>query len=221
MGFSGAALLPSEEFDNSTSNSSAMGLPGATSNASNMGLSGTVLLSSDEFENTGPVRKISDVSIYSEPLMSGSGDAPSPRLSHYHHLSLPNLTNADLTSFPSINITPTSSDNSFIDSGLSSLAGHAAMLSNTSLSPSPLQDIPEGIQMELESSHDEISSLLGYRGNCSRPSSPASIASSTVSIQDLFDEPPSIRALCEMLSESANVRQNDFSGMILTGLCDW
>jgi len=88
------------------------------------------------------------------------------------------------------------------------------------ISPSPLQGIPEGIQIRLENALGEnCVDLLNYRTAPSIPSSPsaASASSSNVSMHDPFEDSPSVRELCEMLSESPNVQQTDFSHMILTG----
>lgn len=104
-------------------------------------------------------------------------------------------------------------------------------------SVSPLEDITEGIQMELQSSPlgpplqrgsgVEVGDFDHYQSNSSIPSSPslASISSqSTASVQDfdaLFDasDSPSVLELCELLSESPNVQQKDFSHMTLSGKC--
>ena len=62
--------------------------------------------------------------------------------------------------------------------------------------------------------------LLQYRTSSPVPSSPsiASVSSrSTVSTHDFFDESPSVVELCEMLSESPNVRHQDFSHLVLSG----
>ena len=55
--------------------------------------------------------------------------------------------------------------------------------------------------------------FLGYRAGTatSIPSSPsaASVSSSTMSMQDRFEDSPSVKELCEMLSESVNMQQAD------------
>ena len=95
---------------------------------------------------------------------------------------------------------------------------------------SPLQDITEGVQMELES---PVHTLLSFEGNelnlygshrpvCSspNPSSPSlGSVSSLSTVSSLFDanESPSVIELCEMLSQSPNVHQRDFSHMTLSG----
>ena len=56
------------------------------------------------------------------------------------------------------------------------------------------------------------SGFLGQVGHSPIPSSPS--ASSTVSTQELFDDSPSVKQLCEMLSESVSMHQTD---MTLTG----
>ena len=176
-----------------------------------------------EMENF-TARKISQVSVYSEPLMDGSQNVPrqsclSP--DDQLHLSLPNLSTTDVM-FPSITIAE--SDSYFLDkdtylSTSSTFSNAAAHQDN--LSPSIPQNIPKGVQTQLGRTMDECPGLLSHRSSHSIPSSPsaASVASSTVSAQDMLDESPSVRELCEMLSESANVQQTDFSHMTLTGLC--
>lgn len=62
---------------------------------------------------------------------------------------------------------------------------------------------------------DIIDGLFGYRGNSSIPSSPsASVSSSSISMQEMFDDSPSVKELCEMLSESVSMQHSD---RMLTG----
>ena len=166
-----------------------------------------------------PTRKISNTSTASEPVfdmlqvLSTSYDHSDTR----HHLSLPNLT------LPDSNMESSSSGyaSPIVGGRISSPIHNMG-----SASPNPLQDIPEGIQMELESYmqyETDPLNLLDYRSNSPAASSPslASVSSrSTVSIQDasMFDsDTPSVVELCEMLSETANVKHHDFSHMTLTG----
>ena len=187
------------------------------------------------------VRKISNVSIHSEPPLGGEqlelGLPPpgcSPPSHHPHHLSLPDLAMVDVQRTPHVQeaATPTFIKNlstSAITGGVSGLASPVSGLlpanpstpnSRNSISPSPLQDIPEGIRIELGSSMEEsCADFWRYGTNSPPPSSPsaASVSSSAVSVHDLFEESPSVRELCEMMSESPNVQQADFSNMTLTG----
>ena len=149
-----------------------------------------------------------------------------------HNLSLPNLkvSDADLQS-PSY--TGSTSSYNTTDSyqilGRESplaLIGGGSLSSPTcrgSASPMALQDIPEGSQIELEDVQPiQQLDMFEYRANApSIPSSPsqASISSrSSVSVHDLFEGgSPSVLELCELLSESPNVQQYDFSHLTLTG----
>ena len=102
-----------------------------------------------------------------------------------------------------------------------------ASLASFSHPASPLLlDIPEEIQMELDQATLQLPSLnldfgLLYRTSSPIPSSPslASVSShSTLSQPEPpFDDSPSVAELCELMSESPNVRQSDFSHMTLTG----
>ena len=99
---------------------------------------------------------------------------------------------------------------------------------------SPLPDITEGVQMELESPVHTLVSFEGnssteanlydsYRPVCSPPipSSPslASVSSSHSTVSSRFDsnDSPSVIELCELLSQSSNVHWRDFSHMTLSG----
>ena len=95
---------------------------------------------------------------------------------------------------------------------------------------SPLQDIPEGMQMEVHSSMPSIhlqgssldfDHLYNYRTGSPIPSSPsvASTSSPSTVHERLFDsgESPSVIELCEMLGETSNVHHRDFSHLTLTG----
>ena len=95
---------------------------------------------------------------------------------------------------------------------------------------SPLQDIPEGVQMEVHSSMPSIhlqgssldfDHLYNYRTGSPIPSSPsvASTSSPSTVHERLFDsgESPSVIELCEMLGETSNVHHRDFSHLTLTG----
>ena len=108
-----------------------------------------------------------------------------------------------------------------------SRSGHASPLTNSPslsrLSLSPLQDIPEGIQMELENPliffpHVPLDpEQFPYRESSPIPSSP-SVAS--LSSPSLFDptESPSVIELCELIGESSKVQHGDFSHLTLTGM---
>ena len=142
-----------------------------------------------------------------------------------HHLSLPDLTLSDDTLHPS-----TSSD---VDTWSQFYSEHnqpstqsTSARSSSCLSSGPLQDIPEGLQMELDDVPPALHQLdvYDYRtGGSSIPSSPgqASVSSrSSISGYDniMFETgSPSVFELCEMLSESPNVQQNDFSHLTLSG----
>lgn len=90
-------------------------------------------------------------------------------------------------------------------------------------SPITLQDIPEGSQIELEDtlSIQQLETYDSIGSSRSIPSSPgqASISSqSSMSVNDIYDSrSPSVLELCELLSESANVHQSDFSHLTLSG----
>ena len=134
-----------------------------------------------------------------------------------HHLSL-----------PEINFAVRTTDHG---AGFSTPITHSPSMAQ---SLSPLQDIPEGVQMELHSPMPVVHlhgrtldldqyNLYDYRNASPIPSSP-SIAStsspSTVSMHDmLFDskESLSVLELCEMLGETSNVQHRDFSHLTLTG----
>lgn len=178
------------------------------------------------------IRKISDVSVYSEPpsLLEASyldtGDASSSF--NYRHpselnISLPNLTSAADSALPNITVASDDPSGEFFPDNDGSLPGPSGLLSacHSNISTSPLQDIPEGIQMELEgvSMDDNTAGLLSYRvSNSPIPSSPsaASVSSSSLSMQDMFDESSSMRELCDMLNESVSVGQADFT---MTSMC--
>ena len=130
-----------------------------------------------------------------------------------HHLSL-----------PEINFAVRTTDQS---AGFSTPIAHSPSIAQ---SLSPLQDIPEGVQMELHSPMPVVQfngrdqhNLYDYRNGSPIPSSP-SVAStsspSTVSMHEmLFDskESLSVLELCEMLGETSNVQHRDFSHLTLTG----
>lgn len=169
-------------------------------------------------------RKISNSSVSSEPVYNMPQPASSSQpYGTDTHLSLPNLVLPELNTESSSH----SGYSSPITGGRISSPIHNM---STVSSPSALQDIPEGIQMELENSipsymqyDGDPLNLFDYRSGSPAASSPslASVSSrSTVSIQDstMFDsDAPSVVELCEMLSESANVKHHDFSHMTLTG----
>ena len=179
-------------------------------------------------------RKISNTSISSEPLSFDSLQVPptmygaSDSSSHHHHLSLPNLTNLDAandqgSSSPSL--LETSQIGSPIQSGSGGFT--SSPCSHRSISPGVvLPDIPEGVQMHSPMTQFDPNQfsmdLLQYRTSSSVPSSPsiASVSSrSTVSTHEFFEnESPSVVELCELLSESPNVRHQDFSHLVLSGM---
>jgi len=129
-----------------------------------------------------------------------------------HHLSLPEINFA-------VRTTDQSAD-------FSTPIAHSPSIAQ---SLSPLQDIPEGVQMELHSPMPVVQfkgrdqpNLYDYRNASPIPSSP-SVAStsspSTVSMHEmLFDskESLSVLELCEMLGETSNVQHRDFSHLTLT-----
>lgn len=176
------------------------------------------------------VRKTSDVSVYSEPLLSvehldqGSSH---PYSTNQLHLSLPDLTSSE-SPFPSITVANTDgigymdgvgpSGDAFpctVGPGiLPTMASSPNCRDNMSLSL--LQDIPEGAQIDIRELMDGVSGgFFGYRGN-SIPSSPsASVSSSSMSMQEMVDDSPSVKELCEMLSESVSMQHSD---RMLTGL---
>ena len=141
---------------------------------------------------------------------------PQQQQQHYHRLSLPEM-NFDIRTIDQ-------SSTCFVSS-----ASHSPSLPQTL---SPLQDIPEGMQMEVHSSMPSIhlqgssldlerSSLYNYRTGSPIPSSPsvASTSSPSTVHERLFDtgESPSVIELCEMLGETSNVHHRDFSHLTLTG----
>lgn len=177
-------------------------------------------------------RKISNTSISSEPLsfdslrvpptMYGASDSSS-----HHHLSLPNLTNLDTANdqgSSSSSLLETSQIGSPIQSGSGGFT--SSPCSHRSISPGVvLPDIPEGVQMHSPMTQFDPNQfsmdLLQYRTSSPVPSSPsiASVSSrSTVSTHEFFEnESPSVVELCELLSESPNVRHQDFSHLVLSG----
>ena len=167
------------------------------------------------------VRKISDTSVHSEPIFDLEGSLTSshgyPAPQSQLHLSLPDLV-ADESAYPSISVDDTDSGGgiSFNVDGPSSSGAAMPRPSPNLSSPTLLQ----GAQMKLiEMIEDIPEGFLGsYRTNSSIPSSPsaASVTSSNMSMQDMFDESPSVKELCEMLSDSVNMQQSD---MALTGTC--
>ena len=113
-----------------------------------------------------------------------------------------------------------------------------------SISPRTLSDIPEGVPMNMLL--DSLNQHLGGANNLMEPTAPcfplqsyrttksptpSSPSISSVSghstVSSLFDpagESPSVLELCEMLGESPNVQQHDFSNMTFTGTdmyVDW
>lgn len=180
-------------------------------------------------------RKISNTSISSEPLSFDSLRVPptmygaSLESSSHHHLSLPNLTSLDAandqeSSSPSL--LETSQIGSPIQSGSASGGLMSSPCSHRSISPGVvLPDIPEGVQVHSPMTQFDPNQfsmdLLQYRTSSPVPSSPsiASVSSrSTVSTHEFFDsESPSVVELCELMSESANVRHQDFSHLVLSG----
>lgn len=147
---------------------------------------------------------------------SGSGGPLSPQ-------SLPNLSYSDRAGFGTGFRSP-------VAMGTRSPRSPRASLTGLTGSVSPLQDITEGVQMELE---NPVHTLLAFEGNelnlygshrpvCSSPipSSPSlGSVSSLSTASSLFDpsESPSVSELCELLSQSPNVHQRDFSHMTLSG----
>ena len=197
------------------------------------------------------IRKTSNVSIYSEPPIGCDhtelgGFSPSTYdCTSSFHLSLPNLAAGEGPSSSSSSSSsfhhlqgsltlpyadPSSSVNVNPIPGLASpsaglLPGNPSTPNaRSSISPSSLQGIPEEIQIRLQNALGEnCMEFLKYRTVPSVPSSPSatSASSSTMSMHDVFEESPSVRELCEMLSESPNVQQADFSHMTLTGNVVW
>jgi len=151
--------------------------------------------------------------------------SPCAELELANSLSVPDLSTCSDTSQP-IKADELLSWSQFVASQhgqASTSARSSSCLSNIS---GFLQDIPEGTQMELEDftpeNHQLDTCVPDYNTSCSSiPSSPgqASISShSSASLQDIFDsDSPSVLELCEMLSESKNVEQDDFSHLTLTG----
>ena len=107
-----------------------------------------------------------------------------------------------------------------------------------SISPRTLSDIPEGVPMSLENvlldplnHHLQGASnilepapsfpLQSYRNKSPTPSSPSiSSVSGHSTVSSLFDpasDSPSVFELCELLGESPNVQQHDFSNTTFTG----
>ena len=182
-----------------------------------------------------PQRKSSNTSICSEPLpfdslrvpptMFGGSDSMA---SNRHHLSLPNLANLDTNEQgqSSSSLLEPTQGGSPIPCGSGGFT--SSPCSHRSISPGvALPDIPEGVQIRSPMTQFDPAQfnmdLLQYRTSSPVPSSPsiASVSSrSTVSTHEFFDsESPSVLELCEMLSESPNVRHQDFSHMVLTGTC--
>ena len=172
-------------------------------------------------------RKSSNTSISSEPLPFDSLRVPPTMYgaseSSHHCLSLPNLANLDTNDQGSSSLEP-SQGGSPIHCGSGGFT--SSPCSHRSISPNvALPDIPEGVQIRSPMTQFDPSQfnmdLLQYRTSSPVPSSPsiASVSSkSTVSTHELFEnESPSVLELCEMLSESPNVRHQDFSHMVLSG----
>lgn len=176
-------------------------------------------------------RKTSNTSISSEPLpfdslrvpptMYGSSESNFTR----HHLSLPNLTNIDANDqSQSSSMLESAQGGSPLQSGSGGFT--SSPCSHRSISPgAALPNIPEGVQIHSPQTQFDPSQfnsdLLQYRTSSPVPSSPsiASVSSrSTVSTHEFFEsESPSVVELCEMMSESPNVRHQDFSHMVLSG----
>ena len=173
-------------------------------------------------------RKISNTSISSEPLSFDSLRVPPTMYgaseSSHHRLSLPNLTNLDTTNDQGSSLLETSQIGSPVQSGSGGFT--SSPCSHRSISPGvALPDIPEGVQVRSPITQFDPSQfnmdMLQYRTSSPVPSSPsiASVSSrSTVSTHEFFEnESPSVVELCELLSESPNVRHQDFSHMVLSG----
>ena len=177
-------------------------------------------------------RKISNTSIHSEPPPRGEelglGIPPAngcPSVLNPHHFSLPNLTIDDSQCTPYLIGPP--NPTSDVAGGVSALPGPVAeLVPATSATPDNYYNIicPSLLQerdlSKLESSlEDSYADFLRYQTNSPVPSSTsiASLAISTFSAYDVFEESPSVQALCEMLSESPNVQQADFANMTFTG----
>ena len=177
-------------------------------------------------------RKSSNTSISSEPLPFDSLRVPpmmygmSESTSTRHHLSLPNLANLDANyqGQSSSSLPESSQGGSPIQGGSGGFT--SSPCSHRSVSPGvTLPDIPEGVQIRSPLTQFDPSQfnvdLLQYRTSSPVPSSPsiASVSSrSTVSTHEFFEsESPSVVELCEMLSESPNVRHQDFSHLVLSG----
>ena len=112
---------------------------------------------------------------------------------------LPSLTDAD-AAFPDF-MTMTESDNCFMETSGNSTRSPGGVRLNTPsfhTGPSPLQNIPKGIQMGLGGMIENPMNSLGYRTNSPIPSSPsaASVSSSSLLVQDMFEESPSVKELC-------------------------
>ena len=139
------------------------------------------------------------------------------------HLSLPYLTFQEHDLNQS-NIDDAATWSQFLsDHAQTSTQSTSARSSSCLSNMSALQDIPEGSQMNLEElpiMHQL--DVYDYRtGASSIPSSPGQTSASShssLSAHDMFDTgSPSVLELCEMLSESPNVQQYDFSHLTLTG----
>lgn len=181
-------------------------------------------------------RKSSNTSIRSEPLSFDSLQVPQTMFtasdSSYHRLSLPNLTTYDSNDQgQSTSLMDPGSQGAAMSPIQSGSGGFTSSpCSHRSLSPGvALPDIPEGVQLHSQSPLAQFDpgqfnvDLLHYRTSSPVPSSPsiASVSSrSTVSTHEFFEsDSPSVLELCEMLSESPNVRHQDFSHMVLSGMC--
>ncbi len=158
-------------------------------------------------------------------------DVSSQDLGPPHHFSLPDLTLEDHDSQQTnTEQQQANTENAaiwsqfFSDHAQAPTQSVSARSSSCLSSISGLQDIPEGLQMDLE----EVPfmhqlNVCDYRtGVSSVPSSPgqASVSShSSLSANDVFDGgSPSVLELCEMLSESTNVQKHDFSHLTLSGM---
>ena len=128
---------------------------------------------------------------------------------------------------------PSSSDTASTSSLLEP-SGMSSQPLSRSISPRVLSDIQEGIPMNLgdilfDPANQHMQGgmepanfpLQSYRTRSPTPSSPSiSSVSGHSTVSSLFDpgvESPSVLELCELLSESPNVQQHDFSNMTFTG----
>ena len=119
-------------------------------------------------------------------------------------------------------------------SSLLELGGMASQPLSRSISPRVLSDIQEEIPMNLgdillDPANQHMQGVMepanfplqSYRTRSPTPSSPSiSSVSGHSTVSSLFDpgvESPSVLELCELLSESPNVQQHDFSNMTFTG----